>query len=184
MIEAWMDGVSFSSLGIGIKRRDIPVLPDTRDYTVQIAGRDGEVDFGSEYQSRIVNHECVLMANDPTMDYQAKARELARVFDARRGERSITYSDLPGKRYRMRYAGTLPLEKIIFDGMFSLPMKMYDPFPESAIESITEFVIDNEPHTVVIQSDGDLNASPIFVLKNTGSQAVNSFTLQNEYKLE
>lgn len=184
MIEAWIDGVSFSSLGIGIIRRDIPVLPDTRDYTVEIAGRDGEVDFGSEYGTRIVNHECILMAEDSTLDYQAKVRQLARVFDSKRGERIVTYSDLPGKQYRMRYAGTLPIEKIIFDGNFMLPMKMHDPFPESSTEKILETTFTDNPHTEIVQSDGDLNASPIFVLTNTGSTTINSFTLQNEYQIE
>jgi len=184
MIEAWIDGVSFSSLGIGIIRRDIPILPDTRDYTVQIAGHNGELDFGSEYGARIVTHECVLMADDPTTDYHAKVRQLARVFDAKRGERIVTYSDLPGKQYRMRYAGSLPIEKIIFDGNFSLPMKMYDPFPESSTESILETTFTDNPHIEVVQSDGDLNASPIFVLTNTGSTTINGLTIQNEYQIE
>ncbi|KIL35173.1 hypothetical protein SD71_16245 [Cohnella kolymensis] len=184
MIEAWIDGVSFSSLGIGIKKRDIDLLPETRDYTAQIAGQDGEMDFGSEYGSRVINHECILMADDPTMDYQAKARQLSRVFDAKKGERIITYSDIPGKRYRMRYAGSLPIEKIIFDGMFTLPMKMYDPFPEAADEQLIETTITDSPEKIVIQSDGDLNASPTFVLTNKGDQAVNGFKIQNEYQLE
>ncbi|WP_138756531.1 phage tail domain-containing protein [Paenibacillus sinopodophylli] len=184
MIEAYIDGIPWSSLGIGIKRRDIPPLPETRDYTVQIAGRDGEVDFGSEYSPRIITHECVLMANDPTLDYQAKVREIARVFDAKRGDRTITYSDLPGKRYRARYAGTLSIEKIIFDGMFQLPLKMHNPFPESDQENLEELVLTQSPQTLTIESDGDLSASPIFVLTNIGSNTINGFQIKNEYKLE
>ncbi len=84
----------------------------------------------------------------------------------------------------MRYAGTLPIEKIIFDGMFTLPMKMYDPFPESADEKILETTITTTPNLIIIQSDGDLNASPIFVLTNTGSQTINSFKIQNVYQIE
>lgn len=184
MIEARIDGVSWSSLGIGIKRRDIPPLPDTRDYTVQIAGRDGEYDFGSEYASRIVTHECVLMANDPVLDYQSRVREIAKLFDAKRGERVVTYSDQPGKRYRMRYAGTLPIEKIIFDGTFTLPMKMCDPFPEKDEESLIELVVTGSNSEINIQSDGDLSASPIFVLTNVGTNTVNGLTIQNEYQIE
>jgi phage-related protein len=184
MIEAWIDGVSWSSLGIGIIKRDITPLPDTRDYSVKIAGLDGEVDFGSEYGPRIVPHECILMADDPTTDYQAKARQIARAFDAKRGERIVTYSDLPGKRYRMRYAGTLLLEKIIFDGKFTLPMKMFDPFPESTVEQILETTITISPYSMIAQSDGDINASPIFVLTNIGSETLASFKIQNEYQIE
>lgn len=184
MIEAYVDGIPWSSLGIGFKRRDIPPLPETRDYTVQIAGRDGDVDFGSEYGSRVIEHECILMADNATLDYQSKVREIARIFDAKRGDRTITYSDLPGKRYRARYAGTLSIEKIIYDGMFQLPLKMHNPFPESDEENIEELVISQSPHTITIESDGDLSASPIFVLTNIGSNTINGFMIKNEYKLE
>jgi phage-related protein len=183
MIEAWIDGVSFSSARHWNHQERFR-LGRIHGITVEIAGMDGELDFGSQYQSRIVSHECIVMADDPTTDYQAKVRALASVFDARRGVRIVTYSDLPGKQYRMRYAGTLPIQKVIFDGTFTLPMKMYDPFPESATESILETTITTASADLAIQSDGDLNASPIFVLTNTGTQTITGFTLQNEYKLE
>ncbi|PWW06338.1 phage-related protein [Paenibacillus cellulosilyticus] len=135
MIDGRIEGsglsVTFSELGLGIKRRDIPVLPETRDYSVAIAGVDGEVDFGSEYGPRIISHECVVMANDSTLDYHAKLARIAQVFNAKRGDLIVTYSDLPKRRYRMRYAGTMPIEKLIFDGNITIPMKMHDPFPES-----------------------------------------------------
>lgn len=183
MIEAWIDGVAWSSVGIRIKRRDIPPLPDTRDYTVQIAGEDGEVDFGSEYGPRIINHDCILIADDPSLDYQAKVRAIAKLFDARRGDRVITYSDQPGKRYQARYAGTLPIEKIIFDGNFQLPLKMFKPFPESE-EKLTEVELSQSPEIITVESDGDLNARPIFVLTNTGTTTINGFTITNEYETE
>lgn len=183
MIEAWIDGVKWSSYGIKIIRRDIPPLPNTRDYTVQIAGEDGEEDFGSEYASRIINHECILTADDPRVDYQAKVRQIAKLFDAKRGHRYITYSDKPGLQYRARYAGTFDIEKIIFDGMFQLPLKMYKPFPESH-EKIVEVDITQSPEIITVQSDGDLNARPIFVLTNNGTTTINSFTLYNEYETE
>jgi len=183
MMEAWIDGVPWSSVGIRIKRRDIPPLPDTRDYTVQIAGEDGEVDFGLEYGPRIISHECILIADNPTLDYQSKVRAVAKLFDARRGDRVITYSDQPGKRYRARYAGTIPIEKIIFDGNFTLPLKMYQPFPESD-ERLSEVEMTQSLEMITVQSDGDLYARPILVLTNTGTTTINNFTLQNEYETE
>ncbi|HIW31472.1 MAG TPA: phage tail family protein [Candidatus Paenibacillus intestinavium] len=183
MIEAWIDGVKWSSVGIKIIRRDIPPLPDTRDYTVQIAGEDGEVDFGSEYGPRIINHECILIADDPRLDYQAKVRAIAKLFDAKRGDRFITYSDQPGKYYQARYAGTLSIEKIIFDGMFQLPLKMHKPFPVSN-EKIVEVEVTQSPGIFTVQSDGDLSARPIFVLTNNGTTTVNGFTILNEYETE
>ncbi|WP_138756542.1 phage tail domain-containing protein [Paenibacillus sinopodophylli] len=122
---------TFSSLGLGLKRRDIPVLPETREYNQTIAGMDGEIDFGVEYGPRVIEHDCVLMADNPTTDYHAKLARIAQIFNARNGDIILTYSDLPDRRYIARYAGTMNIEKIIFDGNLSIPMKMYNPFPES-----------------------------------------------------
>lgn len=131
MIEVTVDGISFSSLGIGVKRHDIPILPDTVDYSQAISGRDGEIDFGSVYGKRTINIECILMADDATLDYQAKVARIAELFHVGKGDRIYTFSDLTSKRYLARYAGSLPIQKIIFDGEFTLPLVMHDPFPEA-----------------------------------------------------
>ncbi|MDB5053287.1 MAG: phage tail protein [Bacilli bacterium] len=183
MIETTINGITFTSLGLGLIRRDIPVLPDTRDYTVQIAGGNGEVDFGADYGPRIINHECVLMADDSTLDYQAKVAALATIFDARKGDVTLTYSDRPNRNYKARYAGTLPIQKIIFDGNITIPMKMYDPFPESD-ERLLETTITASPDVLSIVSDGDVRADPVITLTNTGSTTINSLTIKNEIQLE
>lgn len=131
MIDPAVDGILFSSLGLGLKRHDIPVLPDTIDYNLQISGMDGEIDFGSVYGPRMINLECVLMADDPTIDYQSKIARLATIFNAKAGDREFIFPDRPGIRYMARYAGTMPIEKIIFDGNVTIPFKMHYPFPES-----------------------------------------------------
>ncbi|ANY70407.1 hypothetical protein BBD42_30855 [Paenibacillus sp. BIHB 4019] len=177
MIEVFIEGngisETFSSLGLGLKRRDIPVLPDTRDYNVTLSDVDGEIDFGSEYGPRIINHECILMADDPTTDYQAKVIRLAQVFNAKRGDLYITYSDLPDRRYKMRYAGTMSIEKIIFDGNLSIPMKMHDPFPEALRDTaVNEYGQELEygqgyeysPYSLYISSSGQT-----FEVENRGS---------------
>jgi phage-related protein len=131
MIEATVNGITFSSLGLGLKKHDIPVLPETKDYTVDIAGRDGSVDFGTVYGPRTFSLECVLMADDPTTDYQAKVAALAVIFNAKKGDQAFIFGDRPGVRYVGRYSGTMPIEKIIFDGNVTIPIKMNNPFPES-----------------------------------------------------
>jgi phage-related protein len=164
---------TFSALGLGLKRRDIPVLPDTREYAQIIAGMDGEVDFGAEYGTRTIQHECILMANDPNADYQAKIIKLAQVFNTKRGDVYLTYSDLPDRRYKARYSGTLPIQKIIFDGELTIPMKMHDPFPESLRDTrIYEYGqgleygqgYEYNNHSVPVSVDGQ-----VFTIENSGT---------------
>jgi len=183
MIEAYIDGVSFASLGLGLIRRDIPVLPDTRDYNVVLSGTDGELDFGSEYGPRMVPHECVVMAEDPTLDYHRKIAQIARFFNAKKGDSILTYSDLPGRRYKMRYSGTLPIEKLIFDGMVTIPMKMHSPFPESD-ERVLETTIITSPKQIIVVSDGDVRASPVITITNTGTTTIEVLKFVNEFIVE
>jgi phage-related protein len=178
VIEAKVDGITFSSLGLGLKNHNIPVLPDTKDYTLDIAGRDGSVDFGSVYGARPFSLECVLMADDPTTDYQVKVAALAVIFNAKRGDQAFTFDDRPGIRYIGRYSGTMPIEKLIFDGNVSIPIKMNDPFPESlqdtsakeygqgleygqSLEYSTHSVqVTSSSQAIPIQNDGNVEATP------------------------
>ncbi|WP_074114141.1 distal tail protein Dit [Paenibacillus sp. P46E] len=131
MVEATADGVSFRSVGLGLVKHNIPVLPPTKDNSLEIAGADGEVDFGSTYGPRVFDLECVLIADDPTLDYHRRVAKMAALFNVKKGDIPFTFSDLPNKRYMGRYAGTMPIDKIIFDGNVTLPIKMHNPWPDS-----------------------------------------------------
>lgn len=131
MIVATADGVSLASIGLGLKSHNIPVLPPTKDNTLELADRDGAIDFGSTYGPRTFNLECIVMADDSTIDYHNRVAQVAALFNIRKGDILFTFSDLPGKRYAARYAGTMDIQKLIFDGEVSIPIKMNDPWPEA-----------------------------------------------------
>jgi phage-related protein len=184
MINATADGKSFREIGLGLKKHNIPVLPPTRDYSLEIAGRDGEIDFGSTYGPRVINLECIVMADDATLDYHRRVAQVAALFNIKKGDIVLTFEDLPGRRYIGRYAGTMDIEKIIFDGELTIPVKLgKHPFPESD-ENMLEETIVNSPETIKVSSSGDERASPVIVLTNTGSTTIKKFRLMNEYLLE
>lgn len=184
MIEATADGVSFKAIGLGLKTHNIPPLPPTRDNTVEIAERDGEIDFGSTYGARTFDLECVIMADDPAIDYQNRVAQVAALFNAKKGDIIFTFADRPGKRYIGRYAGTINIEKMIFDGDVTIPIKMgSNPFPVSD-EQITELTITQSPQVVSVESAGDERSSPVIVLTNIGSTILSGFTIKNEYQTE
>ncbi|MDR6776257.1 phage-related protein [Paenibacillus peoriae] len=184
MIDATVDGKSFKSIGLGLKTHNIPVLPPTKDHSLEIAERDGELDFGSTYGPRTINLECVVMADDTTLDYHRRVAQVAALFNAKKGDIVFTFGDLPGRRYIGRYAGTLDIEKILWDGELTIPIKMGEhPFPESD-ENIKEVIITQSPQTVSVISTGDERASPIIVLTNIGNADIRNFRIANEYQVE
>ncbi|WP_328800279.1 phage tail domain-containing protein [Paenibacillus sp. LX16] len=184
MIDATVDGKFFKSIGLGLKTHNIPVLPPTKDHSLEIAERDGELDFGSTYGARLINLECVIMADDTTLDYHRRVAQVAALFNAKKGDIVFKFSDLPGRRYIGRYAGTLDIEKILWDGELTIPIKMGEhPFPESD-ENIKEVIITQSPQAVSVISTGDERASPIIVLTNIGNNDIRNFRIANEYQVE
>lgn len=182
MITVTADGIDLRSIGLGVKKHNIPPLPPTRDNGVELAERDGELDFGSSYGPRTFDLECVLMADDATIDYHNRVAQVAALFNAKKGDIVFTFSDRPGKRYIGRYAGTMLIEKIIFDGNVTIPIKMGEnPFPVSDAK-ITELTITQSPQVISIESAGDERSSPVIVLTNTGSNVIRGFRIANEYE--
>lgn len=182
MIDATANGVSFKSLGLGLKTHNIPVLPPTKDNTIEIAGRDGELDFGSTYGARTFDLECVLMANDTTIDYHKRVAQLAALFNVKKGDIVFTFEDLPDRKYLGRYAGTMPIEKLLFDGNLTIPIKMNNPFPTSD-ERVLETTVTQSPQIMTVESEGNERASPIITITNTGMTTIRSFKITNEYEI-
>ncbi|GGF72863.1 hypothetical protein GCM10010912_17570 [Paenibacillus albidus] len=192
MIVATADGVSFASIGLGLKSHNIPVLPPTKDYFLELADRDGALDFGSTYGPRTFNLECVVMADDTTLDYQRRVALVAALFNIRKGDIVFTFGDLVGKRFVGRYAGTMDITKLIFDGEVTIPIKMNDPWPESTQDTtVREYGqgleygqgylysdyavwIGSSGQSIVVRNEGSLPAYPI--IRITGSFANLSLT--------
>ncbi|MGP0583708.1 phage tail domain-containing protein [Paenibacillus timonensis] len=164
--------------GTILVRRSIPGLPEAIENTVEIAERDGALDFGSTYAARPIG-----LAFFITGDYDTTVGLLMRKFNTRRGLLDLVFSDRPGKHYFGEYRGTMSWDESTGNRVIDIPLKMYDPFPESD-ERINELNITQSPQVISVQSAGDERASPIIVLTNTGTTTLSGFTIKNEYQTE
>lgn len=164
--------------GAILVRRSIPGLPEAIEYTVEIAERDGAIDFGSTYGSRSIGLGFFIAG-----DYDTTVGLLMRKFNTRRGPLDLVFSDRPGKHYFAQYSGTMSWDESTGNRVIDIPLKMYNPFPESD-EQITELTITQSLQLISIESAGDERASPVIVLTNTGTTTLSGFTIKNEYKTE
>ncbi|WP_059043933.1 phage tail domain-containing protein [Paenibacillus rubinfantis] len=156
--------------------RNIPGLPEAIENSVEIAERDGAIDFGSTYGARPIGLGFFIVG-----DYDTTVGLLMRKFNTRRGQLDLVFSDRPGKHYFGEYRGTMSWDESTGNRVIDIPLKMYDPFPESD-EQITELTITQSPQVISIESAGDERASPVIVLTNTGTTTLTGFKIQNEYK--
>lgn len=176
-----VNGVWLSEIGASLFERRLPVLPESEDNTLKLAGRDGVIDFGGSYGTRPIG--LTLGINASPAEFHRVLGQLARLFNAKRGELTLAFTDLPDRTYKAVYSGTLALVDPVGSRLIDVPLKMNDPFPQSD-ERIEELTITRSGQAVSVHSDSDVGASPVLVLTNTGTNTIRNFRITNEYDYE
>lgn len=164
-------------LPVTLLSRTIPALPEAEENKIKLAGSDGELDFGSTYGTRIIRLSLFILD-----DYHRTVAKLAAIFNIRREKLEVRFSDIPGRRYVAQFRGTMDFDASSVNRQLDIPLKMYDPFPDSD-ERVEEVTITRVPEIIAIDSDGDVRANPIITLTNTGTNTIRSFKITNEYKI-
>lgn len=175
-----VNGVWLSEHGAALYERNLPVLPETEDNTVKLANTDGVVDFGASYGPRTIGLTFEITSS--AAEFHRTLAYLARTFNAKRGEITLEFADMPGKYYVATYAGTLALGAT-GSRLIDVTLRMNDPWPTGS-EVLTEYTIDAPVQAVAIESEADVRARPVITMANTGVTTVNGFTITNEYTLE
>ncbi|MEK5396028.1 phage tail domain-containing protein [Paenibacillus sp. FSL K6-2859] len=175
-----VNGVWLSTVGASLFERRLPVLPEMDDNTVKLAGTDGVVDFGGSYGARTIGLTFEITSS--AAEFHRTLAYLARTFNAKRGEITLQFADMPDKYYRAVYSGTLALGAT-GSRLIDVELRMNDPWP-TGNESVTEYTITTSTTAVDIESNADVNAQPVITLTNTGGNIVRGFTITNEYTLE
>jgi phage-related protein len=175
-----VNGVWLSTVGASLFERRLPVLPEMDDNTVKLAGTDGVVDFGGSYGARTIGLTFEITSS--AAEFHRTLAYLARTFNAKRGEITLQFADMPDKYYRAVYSGTLALGAT-GSRLIDVNLRMNDPWPTGS-EVLTEYTLSASPQSVVIESKADVRAQPIITLTNTGSSTVHGFTITNEYEIE
>jgi phage-related protein len=120
--------------GLALLKHNIPPNPEKEDYTFDIPGKPGKVRMGSQYKERQFSLDCLVMADDPTVDYQMKLAAIAELFDMISEPAYLIFGDMPGKRFLGEYTGSQSIDKMIFDGNLTIPIVCYFPFSESVTD--------------------------------------------------
>ncbi|MDT3426063.1 phage-related protein [Paenibacillus forsythiae] len=122
-----VNGQWLSEIGVQLVSREIPALPEAEENAVKLAGRDGQLNFGSTYAARTLSLGLFIMGDD----YDGVVGKLAGIFNVRRSPLIILFSDRPGKRYVAEYRGSISFDTSTGNRLINVPLKMDDPFPES-----------------------------------------------------
>jgi phage-related protein len=172
MMDVNINGVWMSTVGAALYERRLPVLPTSEDYTLKVPGRDGVIDAGLDYGARTVGLTFEITVG--AAEFNATVANLARTFNSRKGPLILEFADMPDKKYRCVYAGTLALGQT-GSRLIDVELRMNDPWPESA--QTTE---EHEYGEGLIVGDGYFYVDSAFEITASGQ----SFTVTNTGTLD
>lgn len=131
MTEVWLGDKSFKDLNmVLLKGSQHPILPESVDRSLYIAGRNGLYDLGADLGAKAFELSCAFVNLQSAVSLQQSIRMLAKHITDDRGKPrtfELKFDTEPDKFYYARYSGNLPIERLVEYGEFTLPLVAYDP---------------------------------------------------------
>lgn len=139
-----IDGKDISEFGLILQPRyQHPILPATRDRTIEIPGKHGAYDFGADLNIRQFSLPLVWTKELTQKALQERAREFAAFLTDGNGRPrtlKLAFDYETEKYYMVRYSGSLDIERLLSLGFFELPLIAFDPFAYASANAY-----DNDP---------------------------------------
>jgi predicted phage tail component-like protein len=121
-------------LGLLVTKINRSLMPPTRDNTEEIPGRHGEIDFGSEFGSDMIELEVATDDGFTAEEIESTKRTLAGKLNPAVGERDLVLENENNKNYKVKYSGKIPLDKYPTWMKFVIPFKITNPFANAVNE--------------------------------------------------
>lgn len=121
-------------LGVLISRDNrLELLPATRDYTEEIPGRHGEIDFGTELKPRVLELQVNTQEGMP-VDKAKLQRLFAKYLDPTKGAKTLIFANDVEKTYKVKYSGQIDITEYANWFRFVIPFKMSESFIVASFE--------------------------------------------------
>jgi predicted phage tail component-like protein len=110
------------------------LMPQTRDNTEEIPGRHGEIDFGSEFRSRLLELHVATDDGLSALQKEQLKRTIAKYLNPVVGTKKMVFLDDMDVEYEVKYSGKIDLTKYTDWMEFTIPFRMNNPLIESTAE--------------------------------------------------
>ena len=181
-----INGVAASTYGITLRYSPgIPMLPDTRDRTVEIPGKNGSYWFGSDVGQRSFSLPCRFEGCIDAAALDVLIRAFARLLVDVNGKPralSLIFDDAPTITYTVRYSGAIPFDRAWLGPEFTLELVADDPYGHEA-EQTAEATITTSPGVMTVTSSGATSTPARLEITNTGATPITGFTITTEYEV-
>lgn len=182
-----IDGIPCSTYGVTLAYAPgQPMLPETRDRTVEIPGRAGNYWFDSDIGPRTFSLPCRFQDCADSAALDTLIRAFARVFVHVHGkprQLTLVFDDAPDLTYMVRYAGQIPFDRAwVGCSEFTLNLIADDPYAYEP-EDATSAVITTSGGSMTVTSSGNVETPAKICITNNGASPITGFTLTNYYEV-
>jgi len=176
-----LGGTADTALGIVLLGDyDEPMLPAPRQRFVEVPGRAGRYEFDGDMGPRMLNLRFAIVDATTRAGLASLIRDLTDLLldnDGRPTDTTIVFDKESTKTYTARYAGRVPLDRLVGGtvGEFALPMLCSDPYAYGAEDSDT-FTITAATQEEDVVNAGDFK-TPAVITLTVNSGTITGFDL-------
>lgn len=185
-----LNGVAVSDYGVTLRYApDQPMLPETRDRTVEILGRPGQYWIDSELGVRSFSLPCHFSDCESASELETLVRAFGKfLVDAygRPKTLKLIFDDNTDVYYNVRYSGQIPFERAwVGVSEFTLELVAEDPFAYETDEEYDYSTITTSGGSMTVTSSGNV-ATPatVCVTNNGGAEISDGFTITIKQEIE
>lgn len=171
------DGITSKSMGIATRMTTENRIPDLRNNTITMPGKDGLLDLGCVFSERVIEITCFIPPMLSQEAFLQRKDEIVEWLSPSKGLCGLVLDTEPGRVYYARLQNGVSFEKMVrLSSTFELTFFCPDPFGYAKEDEV--FSITSEGEHTVTRVLGNLESNPIYRLRgNFESGAGNNVTI-------
>lgn len=160
------DGVTSKSMGIASRMAEEKRVPELKNHTIQVAGRDGVLDLGSSLSERVIGISCFIPPKRTMAGLLKCKDDIVSWLSPDKGVCALMLDTEPGRVYYARLQEGVAFERVVrLAATFDLTFFCPDPYGYAAEDEV--FSITAQGNHVVNRTLGNLYSNPVYRLKGT-----------------
>ena len=158
------DGITSKSMGIASRMAEEKRVPELKNHTIQVAGRDGVLDLGSSLSERIIGISCFIPPKRTMAGLLKGKDDIVSWLSPDKGVCALMLDTEPGRVYYARLQEGVAFERVVrLAATFDLTFFCPDPYGYAAEDEV--FSITAQGNHVVNRTLGNLYSNPVYRLK-------------------
>lgn len=158
------DGITSKSMGIASRMAEEKRVPELKNHTIQVAGRDGVLDLGSSLSERVIGISCFIPPKRTMAGLLKCKDDIVSWLSPDKGVCALMLDTEPGWVYYARLQEGVAFERVVrLAATFDLTFFCPDPYGYAAEDEV--FSITAQGNHVVDRTLGNLYSNPVYRLK-------------------